>query len=123
MDYNKKYLKYKTKYLKLKSILDKKNGFNMNGGAPNKKEIYLFKADWCPHCRNFKPTWDSLKNKLGKELNFITYDADKDKNEIKQFKIEGYPTIILLEGNKAIEYVGPRTEESLINFIKNPTNN
>ena len=115
-DYKKKYLKYKTKYLKLKSKEEKIN--NMTGGGEKKnKTVYLFKAEWCPHCIGFKPTWENLSKKIGKEVKFVTYDSEENKQDIKDFKVSGFPTIILKVNNKAIEYVGPRDELSLTEFI------
>ena len=119
MDDQKKYLKYKAKYLKLKSKMDK-NSSVMTGGASNSKSdktIYLFKADWCPHFKMFKSTWDGLKQELDDKIKFITYDSEKHTKEIKSFNIQGYPTIILTVGDKAIEYVGPRDGTSLKEFI------
>ena len=47
------------------------------------------------------------------------YDSDKNGRTIKQWKINGFPTIIMKHGNKAIEYAGPRTLEDMIDFIEN----
>ena len=119
MSYKEKYLKYKKKYLKLqelkKSLLSKQTG----GGNEelSQKEVYLFKAEWCPHCKSFKPTWDELSQKFSNKYKFITYDSDKNKTEIKNWLVKGFPTIILKDGEKAIEYVGPRDIESLSDFI------
>lgn len=122
MNYNEKYLKYKAKYLKLKSALEKndKNTIIMSGGGSkinDDKIIYLFKAEWCPHCRSFKPTWEGLKKELEDKIKFVTYDSEKNAKEIKTFNIQGFPTIIITVGDKAIEYVGPRDELSLKEFI------
>jgi thiol-disulfide isomerase/thioredoxin len=120
MGYNEKYLKYKAKYLKLKSIIDKQDLTIMSGGGSDSnsdKKIYLFKADWCPHCRMFKSTWADLEKQLKDKIKFITYDADKHADKIKLFNVQGFPTIILTVGDKAIEYVGPRDEASLKEFI------
>jgi len=119
-DYNKKYLKYKEKYLRLKKMEEEinKNNMIMTGGSENKKTLALFKADWCGHCKAFKSTWEKLKNNMDKKISFVTYDADKNKNEIQNFQIQGFPTLILLTGNKAVEYIGPRDEYSIKEFIK-----
>jgi thiol-disulfide isomerase/thioredoxin len=116
MDFDKKYLKYKSKYLKLKNF---RNNINQSGGASNeKKEIYLFKAEWCPHCVSFKKTWQSLQDKLKDKYTFVTFDSDKDKASIEKWKIGGFPTIIKRVGNTMKEYVGPRDEESVKTFIE-----
>ena len=114
MDYQEKYLKYKTKYLKLKNKNKK-----MLGGSNNEKDntLYLFKANWCHHCNSFKSTWSDLQNKIGNKINFVTYDADEDSKILKEYKIDGFPTLILKSKGKAIEYVGPRDFNSIKEFI------
>lgn len=112
-----KYLKYKSKYLNLRTKKVSSSNFKMLGGGKGKIEIYLFKADWCPHCRGFKPIWDKLASELKSKYEFITVDADKDKDIIEKWKIQGFPTIIKKEGDKATEYIGPRDEMSVKEFI------
>jgi len=114
-DYTKKYLKYKAKYLSLKKL---EKNFNMKGGGQDKKTLALFKAEWCGHCIGFKKTWNELKNENKNNINFVTYDSELNKNEISKYKIEGFPTLVLLTNDKAIEYVGPRNKEAIEEFIK-----
>lgn len=111
-----KYLKYKTKYFNLKKSAE----LIQSGGADTKEKttIYLFKADWCGHCKGFKSTWEKIKNDLGKKYEFVTVDADKDKPLIEKWKIQGFPTIIKKTGDNAQEYVGPRDEQSVLEFIQ-----
>ena len=121
MNYQDKYLKYKAKYLKLKSQEKSLTSLSMTGGSASKQDkptLYLFKAEWCPHCRDFKSTWNHLKNKMESNVEFVMFDSEKDATEIKQYNIEGYPTLILKTGGKAIEYVGPRNFESVKDFIE-----
>lgn len=117
MDYQEKYLKYKSKYFDLKQKMQQ---IDMKGGASveNTAEIYLFKADWCPHCRAFKSTWDKLSSDLKSKYKFITVDADKDEDLIKKWNVQGFPTIIKKSGKNAVEYVGPRDEQSVKEFIQ-----
>jgi len=120
MNYQEKYLKYKAKYLKLKSQ-EKLASFNMTGGASKKLDkpaLYLFKAEWCPHCVAFKQTWKDLEKKLESKVDFIMFDSEANSNEIKEYNIEGFPTLILKAGGKAIEYVGPRDYASVKEFIE-----
>ena len=116
--YKNKYLTYKVKYLKLKSMINE-TSLIMSGGGDSKldKTLNLFKAEWCPHCINFKPIWESIKSDLKDKINFQTYDSAKNSNEIQKFGVEGFPTIILTVGDKAIEYVGPRDKKSLTEFV------
>jgi len=93
-------------------------GFSLIGGGNEKPEIYLFKADWCPHCTGFKPTWEKLGKNLKHKYNFFTFDADKDGEKIKKWNIKGFPTIIKKVGNNMEEYVGPRDEISVKEFIE-----
>jgi thiol-disulfide isomerase/thioredoxin len=108
INYHQKYLKYKNKYLMRKNI--------QSGGG--KTDVYLFKAEWCGHCQNFKPTWEKIKESLKNKYNFITMDADEHKDEIKNWNIQGFPTIIKKTGSDAREYVGPRDIESVTKFIQ-----
>jgi thiol-disulfide isomerase/thioredoxin len=110
--YYKKYLNYKQKYMNLKSHNV------MTGGASTQNKLYLFKAEWCGHCQNFKSTWSQLQKEMKDHVEFVTYDADNHKNEIKKYNIQGFPTLILHTGSKAVEYNGQRDINSLKDFIK-----
>ncbi len=113
--YFKKYLKYKNKYNALKKSLS--NVDQLGGG--DKKDVFLFKADWCPHCQGFIPTWEKLQNEHGEEYNFITYDGDQNKDEIAEWNVEGFPTIIVKKENEAMEYLGPNEYNAVLDFIQN----
>ena len=108
------YQKYKSKYINLKQKLDKEQ----TGGSSNNKDVYLFKAEWCPHCTSFLPSWEKLKEDYESEYNFITYDSEKNKKEISQWKIQGFPTIIVKKDDEALEYMGPNNYQSVLNFIE-----
>jgi len=110
--YYEKYLKYKAKYLNLL------NSNAQRGGSNPKTEIYLFKAEWCGHCKGFKSTWEKIQKDLKDKYEFITFDSDNDKKEISQWGIKGFPTIIKKINNKAEEYIGPRDEMSVKEFIE-----
>ena len=116
--YNDKYLKYKTKYLNLKKIASQNsNKYVLSGGASNKTEIYLFKAEWCGHCKAFKSTWEKIQQDLKSKYTFITVDSDENKDQIQQWNIKGFPTIIKKTNDKAQEYIGSRDEQSVKEFI------
>ena len=116
MDFKHLYEKYKQKYIQLKNKLSMKQT-----GGKQTNTLYLFKAEWCPHCVGFKPTWTKIQDELKDNINFVTYDADEHKNEIEKYKIDGFPTLILKLHDKAVEYVGNRDEKSIKEFIKEYT--
>lgn len=113
MDYKHKYLKYKQKYINLQNQLN-----DQVGGKSHVNTLNLFKANWCSHCIAFKDTWETLQNNKDFNIKYKTYDADKNANDIKNWQIQGYPTLILQTKDKAIEYVGPKTHNAIVDFIK-----
>ncbi len=125
-DYTSKYLKYKEKYLVLQKeyneLLKIKKTKGMRGGsgvqADNKITIMLFKADWCGHCKNFKPTWDKVSEIYNKKYNFIVYDADKQREKFEEYKVEAFPTILVKNGAQTIQYDGDRSFDDINNFLQ-----
>lgn len=116
MDFYPKYKKYKMKYLELK-----KEFTNMSGGGDSKLELVLFRAEWCPHCRNFVKDWNSLEES-NSDVDFVTVD-DKDKEliefyESKEIKANAFPTLFLGKNNEYYEYVGPMSKEGVNSFLK-----
>lgn len=126
MDFKSKYLKYKTKYLALKKQSgggcggdhDDKKKSKQCGGSKEKDEVLLFKAEWCGHCKKFKPVWNELKEMYKNKYVFNTYDSDEDKDKMKQWGVSGFPTIIFKRGDDAIEYSGDRSIGSIVKFLE-----
>jgi thiol-disulfide isomerase/thioredoxin len=81
----------------------------------------LFYADWCGHCKNFMPIWDSLTESLPSDkINMIKISCvDKEQQCNAIDDIKGYPTIIYVDIKlkKKIIFSGQRTYDSIINFI------
>ncbi len=113
--YEEKYLKYKNKYLALKKALETKN---MIGGG-NKVEVILFKADWCGHCKRFKPVWEQLQKQFASKFTFTTYDADKNQDKLEEYKVDGFPTILFKDGGHVKPYEGSRDFEELSGLLDN----
>jgi thiol-disulfide isomerase/thioredoxin len=117
-DYNAKYLKYKEKYLALQKeyneLMLKKN---MKGGS-DKISVILFKADWCGHCKNFKPTWEKISNMYKQKYNFIVYDADSQTEKFKEYKVDAFPTVLIKTGDNIKPYDGDRSFEDFSNFLQ-----
>jgi thiol-disulfide isomerase/thioredoxin len=116
MDFYPKYKKYKMKYLELK-----KEKTHMTGGGDSDIELVLFRAEWCPHCRNFVKDWESLE-KSNSDVTFVTVE---DKNlelidfyENKKIKASSFPTLFLGKGDEYFEYVGPMSKDNVQSFLK-----
>ena len=148
IDYKKKYLKYKIKYLEIKKEkkqkkllggeLEIENELNkIMGGMKidNNSFIELIKkttenilviiyAHWCYHCVNMiKNIGNDLKS--NSNSNRIKYlDGTKLTEELKEkLEIQGFPTIIKIRGNdinnlNKKEYEGPREVADIINFLE-----
>jgi thiol-disulfide isomerase/thioredoxin len=115
VDFQQKYLKYKTKYTILSNSISK--SFKMTGGNGNKVDIMLFKAEWCGWCKKFEPVWNALQDKYNKKFNFIKYDLDKDKSVFEKYKIEGFPTVLYKVDKEMVPYNGERDVESFESFL------
>jgi thiol-disulfide isomerase/thioredoxin len=121
--YKNKYLKYKNKYLNYKNNITNIVGGDADADVDSKlsnnniKEIILFKADWCGHCNNFMPMWNKIQKNELENIKFTTYDADSNNDKIKEYKINGFPTLLMKSNNKLYEYAGERTLDSINNFI------
>ena len=85
----------------------------------NNVVVYYFNAEWCGHCKQFKPIWNEFCNSLTPADNIITksLNCDTDKELCSKFNIEGYPTIIIDKNNEIINYSGPRTVDGLRNAL------
>lgn len=89
--------------------------------------LILFYVDWCPHCKQSKPEWYSLKTEYeGKSINgynlvFVEHNCTNETAEIteliEKYGIEGYPTIKLLKDNQIIEYDAKPTKATMLQFL------
>lgn len=95
----------------------------------------LYYADWCGHCKNFKPEWKSFtedidNGKIKHDTVAFQYEALEDKEisnkgisaTINGEDIKGYPTLkISVTKNGKIsnefEYQGKRDSKELATFM------
>ena len=87
------------------------------------KSVVVCKADWCGHCKQAAPEFSKLMAaspmtlKDGSKVTVKVLDADQNKDEIKQYNIKGYPTILIGDGANMTEYPGPRTYDGVVEFL------
>ena len=81
--------------------------------------LIFFYADWCGHCKTFKPVWEQIKSELGNKIEMYEIESKQCKPD---YNIKGFPTLRFYpEGlgvNKYSEYSGDRSLKSVIIFAE-----
>lgn len=103
------------------------NKYEMNGGAVEKitsdkleklsngkPSLVLFYADWCGHCKEFRPIWDGLKKFSSDKLNML---ETNEENDYKAFDVDGFPTITLIKDGESTEFKGSRDVDTIAQFV------
>jgi hypothetical protein len=98
--------------------------------------VILYQAEWCSHCKHFKPEWEKFRLICEKFNNYIkqTYgillsckqlDANKDMAEVENANVNGFPTIHIIDTDtKEInQYEEPRKMKNLLMNILNYSEN
>jgi thiol-disulfide isomerase/thioredoxin len=86
-------------------------------------QLYLFKVDWCPHCKTAKPIFDDVEKELkGRPINgytttFKTVDCEAEPDMADKFKIEGFPTVKLVKDGQVIEYDAKPEKDKIMEFL------
>jgi len=62
-----------------------------NPAIPEKRAVVLFWAEWCPHCRKYKPTYQKLA-----KLSRAVYQLHCPDNEAvcNKFGVRSFPTLM-----------------------------
>lgn len=89
----------------------------------SKPTFVMFYADWCGHSRSALPEWKKLEDALrGSPIACLALNDVQHKKEMTEHGIKGYPTIRMyptgFPSSNFVDYPGPRTVESMLDFIK-----
>jgi thioredoxin 1 len=79
------------------------------------KTIVMFRADWCPFCRKFRPDFESYEGKVKVKLSEAVLNQDENPLWDK-YDVKVVPTIIAFKGGKEI---GRRNGKAMIGLSKN----
>lgn len=81
-----------------------------------KAELYTFYTDWCPHSKKTLETLEGIKNNY-EQIQFIEVNAEKDLDLANAYKVESYPTLILLYKNEKYMYDADLEDYTFDKFI------
>lgn len=92
------------------------------GGADSKIVMVDFTATWCGWCTKLKDevfSTDEFKKTAGEKLVLVAIDADKNRELVDKYKVEGFPTILFLDtdGREVNRIVGFRDLQGFLEEI------
>lgn len=86
----------------------------------NKPGLLLIHAEWCGHCKRFKPTFNKIASQLGKDFPCMSIeDSDMTDTLKSSLQFGGYPTIKFFDqrGKIISDYNGDRSESDILTHI------
>jgi thioredoxin-like negative regulator of GroEL len=92
---------------------------NLENGMHSGNWIILYYADWCGHCKQFKPEWENLKSMVPSHINTAEIESENIQHMKSNPQIQGYPTMKLYSNNKDIgDYNGERSGNAILAHLK-----
>jgi thiol-disulfide isomerase/thioredoxin len=90
--------------------------------------LYLFKVDWCPHCKKAVPVFEEVEKAYNDNKNedkringyYVTFkviDCEADPTTADKYSVSGYPTIKLDKGGEVIEFDAKPDKDRLLEFL------
>jgi len=77
-----------------------------------------FWATWCGPCKRIAPTVDAIAAQYAGRLKVGKIDVDRNAETVDQYRVHGYPTLLLFKDGAVVErIVGGRDEKSLARII------
>lgn len=124
---NPKYDTYYKLLMQNRDIYDNKDTIKKDT-KDNKIAIVLVFAEWCGHCRALRPTWDDMVKQIDdNKYDVVEINSDnqeegiqslKNKYEVDDIDVNGYPTIGSIKNNKFTNYNGSRNIKDLLKWTK-----
>lgn len=89
----------------------------------NRPVVTYYYMKGCPWCEKFMPEWDKFVV-MAKSANVSTkkIEASEDPDTVQRLGIKGFPTIMIENGKKSVEYSGERTADAIMKTVKSSLN-
>lgn len=87
--------------------------------------LVLVYADWCGHCRSFKPDWKALEGMPDRNVPMVAINDEMfPKSPLNtMMKVDGYPTVTVVNTAQNIAVAVPnRNKSALSKLLKNGDN-
>lgn len=84
------------------------------------KQLVMFYADWCGHCKKIKPDWDEAAKEVGGEKMIkvnVGDGTEEQKKTMNTYGIQGFPTILVFEKGKPNGPFESRDKTSFLEFF------
>lgn len=86
----------------------------------NEVVLVMFYAPWCGHCKRLLPEYIEAGSLLAEKKSAIKLakvDATVENALAQEFSITGYPTLILFDKKKKVNYGGGRTANAIVDWL------
>lgn len=85
-------------------------------------KLLLVYADWCGHCKTFKPAWDSMGPTVTIAGQTVLLESinETETERLAPYKsqVSGYPTVLLEANGEVVKYTGERSQSGLRAFLQ-----
>lgn len=87
-----------------------------------KLKVYDFYTDWCAHCVEFRPVFESVSTQMRGKAEFQSLNAEAPENSdlVSRYQVNSYPRVVITDDSGNVlsnERRYPNTAESLKNLI------